>query len=263
MNQVMIFITNLIVGASMALMFIVFAAYGITYSNAHLVAQDLGMTVNTMMSVPTPVQVQYQPDTADYLISISPRNVRVQGADDTGRHPLYAAENPSVTTGTAAYEPAITLVSNEQTIGFQNNRNRLSTFCNAIDVPRRQVSLEVSAPDSLAGTKDSLESSLSRDESTSVSDDAGTLIRLEAVDGDDLLIRYREQQGSRLPTEIACRAAVNAESQTQAFTAYNIQQDSELPEQTVVIEVGRNADVDQTRLGNAIATGITASTDDG
>lgn len=265
-QQTLIALANLGLGIIIALPFIYHAAYGITYTNAAIVAQDLATTINTMHSVPVPTQVQYQPDTSDYLITLSRRAVTVKDPSGTYKQGIYTPESASVQPSTAEFQSVIQLVSSQDKVAFDDSENRLSSFCEAVNARTNSLKIHINGAAQLSEVSETIRENLQSRPAVTVTQDpsdATIIMNLRVGEGDDFIANYKPQGESRLTTETACRLTTNVQSETTTFNTYDMVYDDTIEPRTTTVKVGDNTDVDQSVLGSAIAIGITGVTDDG
>jgi hypothetical protein len=253
---------NLVLGVVIMTPFIYHAAYGITYGNAAIVAQDLGMTANIMQSVPTPIQVQYQPDTTDYVISLSQQHVTVQAPSGTFKHRLYNPPGSSIKPATLTGEPTVSLTNTNNEIAFDNNEaTSLSTFCEAISVKQNTLKTAIQS-EKLTSVATQIRSALQNANTVSTGSKQSDLtIALQGEPTSTFLVRHNENATHRLATEVACNIVANTKAESNSFTSYNLQYDDSLPQDTIIVEVGTEVNHKTDVLAQSIAAGITASTD--
>ena len=264
-QQTLIAIANLALGVIIMMPLVYHAAYGITYSNAAIVTQDLAMTINTMQSVPVPTQVQYQPDTAEYIISLSQSLVSVQSSDGTFKRPIYTPKTANIQPSKAEFQSVLTLVSSRDKISFSNSENRLSSFCEAVDEDIRDLKLSLEYASGLNDMGEELKAILEEDSKFTVPDkrsESSIHLRLREQPGEKgFLASYKAQASSTLATEIACRITTNTQSETNLFTSYDMEYDDTLTQGNIVLRIGTsNRDYDS--LASSIATGLKGSLDE-
>jgi hypothetical protein len=261
-NQTLLTLINIVLGVIIITPFIYHAAYGITYGNAAIVAQDLGMTTNILQSVPTPTQVQYQPDTTDYVISLSQQHVTVQSPSGTFKHRLYNPPGSTIKPATLTGEPTVSLTNTNNEIAFDNNEaTSLSTFCEAINVRRNTLKTMIQSAN-LTSIATQTRSALQDAETVSTGSNQSDLtIALQSTPMNTFLVRHNENATNRLATEVACNIVANTKAETTSFISYNLQYDDSLPQDTVIVEVGNESNTQAGLLAQSIAAGITASTD--
>lgn len=263
-QQTLLHIVNIILGVMMAFLFINHALNGITYSNAGVVAQDLGMTLNIMQSVPTPTQVQYQPDTANYVISLSQEAVSVQGSEGSGRHPIYRPTDGAIRPGKALYEPTVTLISNQDTVGFKEQGNNLATFCEAIAVKRTSAKIHVASTAKEQSLVDDMKKYLDQSDNIDILDEPASnaiTLLLQPEQNDALKTTYKDTADTVFTTEVACRLTANLQAQSTGFSKYNLHHEPEQKQRVITVHIGSNADYDDDITARAIAAGVKASID--
>lgn len=115
-----------------AVAFTNYAANGIVYTNEDIVARDLAHTINALASSPTPVTVNYEPDTANYVITITPTHVSVQGPDSTGQAQILQNNNVKIEPAEITFQPNILLSTNTERILTNVRGTDLSSYCSIL-----------------------------------------------------------------------------------------------------------------------------------
>lgn len=263
-NQTLLNAASLIIGITIMMPFMYHAAYGVTYSNAAVVAQDLGMTINIMQSVPAPTQVQYRLDTSDYIISLTEQYVSVKGANNEFQNPLYQPQYASIRPSTAEYEPTLSLTSSDDKVGLEGDQAGLATFCEAIDNQKERLEVFLDATLDNADLERQINASLENSEAVTVVDqpsEESVTVQVTTTQSKDVLVRHSRDDTS-LTTETGCHITTNIEASETVFTTYNLRLDESLSQRTVVVELGGDADFNINSVAGAIAAGITKTTNE-